>query len=234
MLRSMGHPGSGRAGESREAAGRAGTTSTGRIDRAAADLAAGRSRETSFRILFFAYHDRLLGFFRRRELTREEAEDLVQESFIAMEKAICSFRREAPFDHWLFGLAANVYRRYRRHGAAEKRRRQEVPLEIVERPAANGARAPEALSPAAASPLDEAIEVERHRLLRRAADQLPRQMRRCAVLRWIEGYETKDIAKILALKPATVRVQLFRARRQLRRVLRQPASAVAAKPEAEA
>ncbi|MEM7355103.1 MAG: sigma-70 family RNA polymerase sigma factor [Acidobacteriota bacterium] len=213
---------------------RAGVASPERIDRAVADLAAGRAREASFEILFFAYHDRLFGFFHRRGLTREEAEDLVQESLLAVEQAISSFRGEAPFSHWLFGLAANTYRRFRRHASAEKRRGQEVPLEIVERPDSRDLHASEALSSDEPSPLDRTIGLDERRRLQHATDQLPRQMRRCAVLRWIEGYDTKDIAKILALNPATVRVQLFRARRQLGQVLQELRRTVADQPEGKA
>ena len=182
------------------------------------DLRLGREREDSFKTLFFAYHDRLLGFFRRRGLTLEEAEDLVQESFIAMETAIRSYRAEAPFNSWFFGLAANVYRRNRRYRSARKRSAQEVPLEAPG-DADGGFRPAPLLTADDPSPLEQSIEQEHRQKLRRATDQLPTQMRQCALLHWVEGYETKEVAKLLSLQPATVRVQLFRARRRLRQVL---------------
>ena len=188
------------------------------VEQAVIDLSLGRNREDNFQTLFFAYHDRLLGFFQRRGLPLEEAEDLVQESFIAMERAIGSFRGEAPFNSWFFGLAANVYRRHRRYRAAGKRNGREVSLEVMDHSTAESKPAPNLVSKGP-SPLERTLEQEHDRKLRQAIAQLPTQMCQCALLHWIEGYETKEVAKILSLRPATVRVQLFRAKGRLKKVL---------------
>ena len=66
------------------------------------------------------------------------------------------------------------------------------------------------------------IPVEPSRLLA-ALDHLSANERASLVLRHYVGYETKEIAAILGVAPATVRVHLSRGRRKLRPLLEEDA-----------
>lgn len=57
-----------------------------------------------------AYSGRLYGFFQRMLGGREEAEDLVQEVFVRVVKAVAEYREEGRFEAWLFRIAGNLVR----------------------------------------------------------------------------------------------------------------------------
>ncbi len=183
------------------------------LEQAIESLCAGRDREASLRILFLAFYDSLFGFFRRRGVSQEEAEDLVQECFISVERSIVSYRRQAPFKYWLFGLALNTYRGAVRRAVSRRRGVTEISLEFVdENQATPAGQTPEE------SPLDVALQEERRQQLRSAAEHMAPQMRQCILLS-VAGYENREIAAILGIQASTVRVQLFRARNVLRQRL---------------
>lgn len=58
----------------------------------------------SFEALYDRYFPRIYSFVDKRVATREDAEEIVQEVFINLFSSIHSFRGEAPFPAWLFGL----------------------------------------------------------------------------------------------------------------------------------
>jgi len=64
----------------------------------------------AFEEIVDAYAGRLYGFFRRMLGRREEAEDLVQEVFVRVVKAIAKYREEGRFEAWLFRIAGNLVR----------------------------------------------------------------------------------------------------------------------------
>jgi RNA polymerase sigma-70 factor, ECF subfamily len=64
----------------------------------------------AFEEIVDAYSGRLYGFFQRMLGGREEAEDLVQEVFVRVVKAIAEYREEGRFEAWLFRIAGNLAR----------------------------------------------------------------------------------------------------------------------------
>ena len=64
----------------------------------------------AFEEIVDAYAGRLYGFFQRMLGGREEAEDLVQEVFVRVVKAIAEYREEGRFEAWLFRIAGNLAR----------------------------------------------------------------------------------------------------------------------------
>ena len=64
----------------------------------------------AFEEIVDAYSGRLYGFFQRMLGGREEAEDLVQEVFVRVVKAIAEYREEGRFEAWLFRIAGNLVR----------------------------------------------------------------------------------------------------------------------------
>jgi RNA polymerase sigma factor (sigma-70 family) len=75
-----------------------------------------------------------------------------------------------------------------------------------------------------ASPPNLVLRGEDRELLRRALDELPADFREVIVLRELEGFSYKDIARITGLAPGTVMSRLARARERLQRGLARPAS----------
>jgi len=68
---------------------------------------------------------------------------------------------------------------------------------------------------AGADPLDDALSVERMRILEETLLELPAQIRTCAVLRIHKGFTVQEIADTLNISAQTVKAHLFQARQQL-------------------
>jgi len=129
---------------------------------------------------------------------RHLAEDAAQETFLRVFRSLGSFRLGEPFEAWLIRIAVNVC-----HDLSRKRGPLPVPVAAMEGLAGDGA------------PMDaeEAILLHQRRtLVRRALASLPQAERTALVLRDIEGHSTEEVARILGVRPATIRSQVASAR----------------------
>lgn len=172
-------------------------------------------REESFRLLFDRFYWPLFRFFEGRGFAREECEDLIQETFLRVYRGIESFRGDARWEHWLFRIAANTAIKALRYGAAAKRAVCAVPwgesdAEDAPPMAAGGSSRAEA-----PAPLRRLLHKERQEILVQAIAGLPAQMRRCVRLRVFQDLGYEEIGAVLEIAPATVKVQLFKARKRL-------------------
>jgi RNA polymerase sigma-70 factor (ECF subfamily) len=174
------------------------------------------SREESFRLLFDRFYGPLFRFFEHRGFSREECQDLIQETFLRVYRSIDAFRGEARWEHWLFRIAANTASKAWRHRAAAKRAGGVVSWDGTDMEDLSPAAAGGSLRGAAASTqLRQLLDNERRELLTQALDGLPAQMRRCVRLRMLQDLDYREIAEILQISPSTVKVQLFKARKRL-------------------
>jgi RNA polymerase sigma-70 factor, ECF subfamily len=141
------------------------------------------------------------------------AEDLTQETFIKMFRALGTFDPALRFSSWLFRIAHNTaidYLRQRRPAIVEPY----VTEDDEERdPLASIADI------AAASPEHSASNRELAAALEAAIDRLRPEYRSAIVLRHQEGLEYDEIAQVLDLPLGTVKTFLHRARRELARHL---------------
>ncbi len=134
----------------------------------------------------------------------QEAEDVVQETFLQAYCKLDSFRSESRFYTWLYRIAFNLsvnMRRRKRPVLASEQRDGGFELEIAD------------LSAGPAEPLEQ---VERSQLVLAAIQRLPDEFRQVLVLRELEGFCYETIADVLALPIGTVRSRLHRARTQLK------------------
>ncbi len=183
-----------------------------RIARAVRQFQAGNDPEGSFRVLFDHYYSLVQGFFAQRVATAEDRLDLTQETFLRVYKGLKGYRGEADFGTWVFRIAFNTHRKWLR------RKGEEMDLETIRRGDEPAARVWRGEAPAAnpPTPLDDALDRERQQRLRRAIDELPRQMSRCTRLRVYRDLSYREIAVLMRLSIDTVKVHLFQARRKLR------------------
>lgn len=175
----------------------------------------GAERDQAFRRIFERYYRILLGFFAKRISSREECEDLTQETFVRVHKKLAEFRRESRFETWLFQIAANLFLNVLRDRAAAKRNGKEVPLDPHEPAVGAG---PE-LESKEEQPLDRVLADERKRVLREAIEELPPQMQNCVLLRVDGGYKYHEIAELMGVSVDTVKAHLFQARQKLKKKL---------------
>ncbi|MCG8468057.1 MAG: sigma-70 family RNA polymerase sigma factor, partial [Gemmatimonadetes bacterium] len=125
-----------------------------------------------------------------------DAQDVVQDLFIALPEALASFRGDGSFSSWFRSCAARQALLHLR----ARRRRHEVDL-LPDRKAGKDDQ------PLARIELEEAL----HRL--------PERLRMVVILRDIEGFSHEDVARMLDITPAASRMRLMRARRQLRNMV---------------
>jgi RNA polymerase sigma-70 factor (ECF subfamily) len=148
----------------------------------------------AFTELFQRYRQRIYGFFRRRLQHPSRAEELAQETFVAVLKAIERYEPRALFRTYLYGIALNLLAAERRKSGRETA--EEDPPE-----------------PVAAGNPEAAVWV------RDALERLEPMEREILLLREYEQLSYEEIAGLLHLQLNTVRSRLFRARMALRGLL---------------
>ena len=132
---------------------------------------------------------------------REDAEDLVQESFLAAYQYLDSYDATRPFGPWLMRILLNRGANLRR-----SRARRETEPEV------------DAVSPAP-SALDESERAEAREMLTRALAGLSERQRMIVTLFDVDGMTSTEIGELLQLSPGTVRWHLHEARGTLRDAL---------------
>lgn len=184
----------------------------------------------AFERLIRAYGGRLLVVARRIVRDEQEAQDVVQETFLSALQAIERFEGRSRLYTWLHRIAV--------HAALYKLRtrksRSELALEdlgdLLPRFLPDGHQVRDtvnwrglpgrALDPDQAQAPDHAIERrELHALVRSCIDRLPDTYRTVLILRDLEELCTETTAEILQINEGAVKVRLHRARQALRALL---------------
>lgn len=146
---------------------------------------------------------------------REEAEEAVQDTLLAVYEKIEAFEEQAALTTWLYRIVTNnALMRLRGRGRA-----RETPLE-PEGPAftAGGEHARD-IADWGLSPEDTVLRHEAITVLRQGIDHLPESYRIVYVLAEIEGLPHEEVATALDLSVGAVKVRLHRARLALREAL---------------
>jgi RNA polymerase sigma-70 factor, ECF subfamily len=161
-------------------------------------IAFSRGSNGAFSELFMRYKQPLFGFFWRRVADRALAEELTQETFVAVIRAAPRYEQSAQFRTYLYAIALKILRAYRRK-AAFRATFLGVQAEHVE--------------PSAES------SVLTQLFIREALRKLDDIDREVLLLREFEQMSYTEIAELLNLPVNTVRSRLFRARTALRELL---------------
>jgi len=172
-------------------------------DEAAFDLLVTRYQERAYRIAWSVVRD------------REEAKDCSQEAFIRLHESASSFAGQAKFSTWFYRILVNCcldqarkrkgWRKLIGWGGAEPERETQSPVERVAAPFVD--------------PTDALVAESRMSQLWEAVEALSPQQRAAVQLQCREELSTKEIAEVLHLSEATVRVHLHRAYSALRRMM---------------
>ena len=168
--------------------------------------------EAAWETLVRTHTRRVYGFCYRFTGKDSEAQDLTQEVFLRVFRALKSYRSdEGAFATWLARLSRNLlidhYRRTRQDRATDSIEEQ---LPMIEERVATSAR-PEGLLAGR-----EASEI-----LQNALQRLSPDLREAVILRDLQEMEYREIAEVLKVPEGTVKSRLNRGRAELARVLRQ-------------
>lgn len=153
----------------------------------------------AFGLLVQRYERRIYGLLWRSCGQADEIEDLYQQVWIKAWAARAGFEGRSRFGTWIYAIALNQVREWRR------RRRNDIPIEQV----------PEPPSPAL-SALDRLLGRSRQEGLNRNLKKLAPGDRDVLVLRYQDGMDYADIARLLKTTPAQIRLRSFRALKRLK------------------
>jgi RNA polymerase sigma factor (sigma-70 family) len=166
-----------------------------------------RARDGSaeaFETLVRRHDRRMLALASRLTGRLEDAQEVAQESFSKLYKNLGRFRSDDEVGPWLRVVAVNLCR-----DLARRKARSPVVVneDLVSRAAAES------------NPEGAASDRQRERMLRTALQGLTERERTALVLRELEGLNTLEVAEIMGVAAATVRVEIMQARLKLRRML---------------
>jgi len=164
----------------------------------------GAGTDEAFAAEALSFIDSLYGTALRLTRRAQDAEDLVQETYLKAFRASSQFERGTNLKAWLFTILHNTFRNMRRH---DGRNPVDVNSETVERAVDHAAadQSPEQLLTRATLDAD----------LQAALDALPDAFRQAVWLRDVEEFSYAEIARMLEVPIGTVMSRISRGRRML-------------------
>lgn len=165
----------------------------------------------SFEPLVRRYSPRVFATARRYARRESEVEDIVQEVWMKAYQKLSSFRGEAPFEHWLMRLTVRTcydfLRAHQRNREASFSELSEAEGDWLERFAREPAGNPEDAEAA-------------RQLVERILEQLSPPARLVITLLELEERSVKEISRLTGWSVPLVKVRAFRARAEMRKVLK--------------
>lgn len=144
----------------------------------------------------------------------EDANDVMQETFLKVYESIGSFRKESAFETWLYRIivnqALNMVKRRERRRESSFSDANEIDLRFNLPGSSSYAN----------SPHDDVEKKELQKWVTQAVDSLSAKHRTVVILHEFEGLTHPQIATILNCSEGTVRSRLHYARRKLRDLLK--------------
>jgi RNA polymerase sigma factor (sigma-70 family) len=156
----------------------------------------------AFRVIFERYAPLLMRTMLRELYVREEANDLVQQTFLQLHRARADFDAGQKLKPWVFTIALNLKREYFRR----KKRRPERSLDA------------EAVLEPAVGALG-AARVDARRTLARVMGEIPADQREVIELHWFDGLEFPEVALVVGASVSAVKVRAHRGYARLRQAL---------------
>jgi len=177
-------------------------------------VAVAKAREgdqDAFGMLVERHSLRLFQLVYRMTGNEQDAEDVVQETFLRAYKQLTRFESRAGFGTWLHRIAANCSLDLLR-----KRKRRDEKVETVELESEDPLLT---LSSQAPAPDDQAFHLEVRQQVEAVMEQLTAMERAAFVLRHFEGKSIEEIGSALGTGPNATKQSIFRAVQKLRRAL---------------
>jgi RNA polymerase sigma-70 factor (ECF subfamily) len=158
----------------------------------------------AFEELAMPMFDSLYNFARWLVTNQNDAEDLVQDTYLKALRNFGSFQSGTNFRGWMFKILKNTFLSSR----TRLERRMTVAMD-------DGEDGPE-LAVESATPETILIECSNRQLVQRAIDELPANFREVLLLCEVEEMSYQEIAEVLSIPIGTVMSRLARARKAVR------------------
>lgn len=170
--------------------------------------------EAAFNELVVTYERRVFALVYRMLGRRDEAEDLAQEVFVQVFKAIDNFRGDAKLSTWIYRIAVNLCKNRSKYLARRHAGEQDDLSAIADRAPLSAAKG---VSVGDVSRPDELVEgMQLEQVVKRAIGELEPDFREVLILRDVEDLSYEEIASVTSLAVGTVKSRIHRARGQLR------------------
>jgi RNA polymerase sigma-70 factor (ECF subfamily) len=170
--------------------------------------------EAAFTELVQLYERRVFALVFRMLGNRHEAEEITQEVFVQVFRAIHRFRGEAKLSTWIYRVGVNLCKnRIKYHARRGPMTHQDY--DAIAETSSGGAA--EGISVGTVERPDELVEgIQLEGIVKRALAQLEPDFRELVVLRDVEDLTYEQIAEVTGLPRGTVKSRIHRGRQQLR------------------
>lgn len=160
----------------------------------------------AFELLVLKYQSRIIRLLNRLIRQPEEVEDITQEVFLKAYRAISSFRGDSSFYTWIYRIAINTGKNYLetiskqnfiiRHSFYEDGELINYEDSVFD----------------ISTPEQELMSKQVAKIINKATQALPEELRKALLLREVDGLSYENIAKMMDCPIGTVRSRIFRAR----------------------
>lgn len=162
--------------------------------------------ERAFGMLVQRYESKVYSLALRMVRNPEDAEDVLQDTFLRAFRGIKSFLGNSTFSTWIYRIAAN--------SALMRLRKKQLPTVSIED--AEERETPISITDWKPGPVEQLLTQETLRAMEEAIESLPPEFRQVFILRDVEELSNAEVAEILDLSVAAVKSRLHRARLKVR------------------
>lgn len=167
--------------------------------------------ERAFGALVTRYESKVYSLAMKMLRNPEDAEDVLQDTFLRAYRGIKSFKGNSTFSTWIYRITAN--------SALMRLRKKQLPQVSIED--SDERETPISIVDWAPGPVEQLLNQEMQRVMDEAIEALPPEFRQVFILRDVEELSNADVAEILDLSVAAVKSRLHRARLKVRNRLAQ-------------
>jgi RNA polymerase sigma-70 factor (ECF subfamily) len=173
-------------------------------------VAAKNGDEQAFETLFKRHRQKILRVVMRYAHVREDAEDIVQQSFQKAFVYLHKFEGKSSFSTWLTRIAINESLMLLRHGRALRE------VSVDDHSEAEGNAASLEVPDSSPDPEASYLRRERAQILSETLGNLRPGMRKAIELRELAELSTEETARRMGVSVAAVKARIFHARKKLR------------------
>jgi len=169
------------------------------------------SRRAEFDRLVERYHKQAYNIAYRMTGNHADAEDLTQEAFVRAFRFFGNYRRDWPFDNWLYKIMSNLF-------VDDLRRRPKAHVQSLDQPLdfSGSGEVYLEIPDAGSNPERMVMSQELDEHIQQALSSLPQDFRMTVILADIEGFSYEEVSAAMKCSLGTVRSRLHRGRKLLR------------------
>jgi len=169
--------------------------------------------QKAYQVLFERHRQAIFHIAFKIVRDKEEARDLVQETFIKAFSSLKSYNPDYRFTTWLYKIVAN--------SSIDHIRKRRINVFSLDQPmSTKDGEVNVEVADMSYNPEKDLTTKQNQLSITKAIDSLPEKYKQVIVMRHHEDKSYEDIAKILAVPVGTVKARIFRARELLKKKLK--------------